>query len=149
MDTNIRIFRAISALYLQRAICITGGVTAIIALIFWGGVIYLGTTHTEWWYILLIVLIPATILLVILWTVSRFILSALMPRKLSKEQRQQLFAFTNKLATTIETIRTPLPLIGLLILKDAIRKRENDLLRDTIQNTRTLKSDFNELRKIF
>lgn len=147
MGTNVTALRAISAVFFRRIlrwVIIIAGVLFAIALLLDA---YLATTISPWWWLFLIVLIPAGVVGMLvatgLWVVS----SRLLPRKMTKAENRQVLAFTDKIFGIAENARMPYPLLLILVGKDIIRGKQSSFIANTIQDTRSLQSDYEEIRQ--
>ena len=123
-------------------------VGSVLALLY-AGVIGLTVVDSDWWALLLIPLIPIT-LLVGLLSVGLWVASGkLLPGRITKTQRKKIVSFTDKITRLIENGKTPYPMHLFLIGKDVIRGKGSGHVRSLIDDSASLKDDFNDIRRTF
>lgn len=148
MGSNTDAFRAITAVFFRRilkwASIISGAVFIAIFLL----TLYLATTLSAWWWILLIPVftsgIIALVIGLILWTMT----NRLLPKSLTRKETRQLLAFTDKIFGIAENARMPYPVMLIMVGKDIIRGKQSSFIARTINNSRTLRSDYEKIRDI-
>ena len=149
MNPALKALRAITGVYFQRILLIASGVAAVVFAVLFIVVNYLAMNFSPWWWIFMIVLVPITVMAVIvsagLWFASR----KLMPRTITKDEKKIITTFGSKLFGIIERSRMPYPLMLAMVAKDVLRGRSSNLVRETIQDSTTLKSDFERIRTMF
>ena len=149
MTAYIRALRAITATVFQRVyrplVWVIGG----ILLTAWIVLILLGSQVSAWWFILLIVFVPLTIIVVgiaiVLWLLSQ----RLFPRHLAKEERVKILQFSDKLLRVAELRATPMPLMVAMIAKDLVRGKKSSYIEGVITDSTSLKHDFVAIRDLF
>jgi hypothetical protein len=149
MNSTILALRAITAVTLRRLLLPFIIIAACILVVLYALVIGLMSVDSTWWALLLIPLIPTTLLVSLigagLWIAS----GKLLPGHITKTQRKGVVAFTDKLARLIENGKTPYPIHLFLIGKDVIRGKGSRHLRSLIDDSSSLKDDFNTIRRMF
>ena len=147
MDSHIKALRAITSVYFRRvfklAVVIGGGVLAVLMLI----VVILATNYSPWWWLLLLPLLPVILVAVVLSTILWIAARRLYPDRLNKEQTRRIHGMASKLLGMVATVRIPWPARLALIGKDILRGRPSAMLEDTIENSRSLKAEYDALRK--
>jgi MFS family permease len=102
-----------------------------------------------WWWMLLI---PFVFLLGI-FLVVRFIVSLLIRRihaeKLRPDQKKALDELTDKLERLIEARGTPPVFFVFISIKDLVLHRDITTVKGIVQDSKTLKRDYDELEKLF
>jgi len=148
MKTHIAAIRAVTAEFARQfvqpflwlGIAIIAGVLILIAV--------LAFTLSQWWWLAAIPVFLLGCVGGVLWLVIRFILSNLSPH-LDSQQKAATIQFTTKLQFAIETLRTPYPLIIFYVIRDIVLRRDTGFLGEVAQHSKTLKPDFETLRKLF
>lgn len=148
MKSHISAIRAITAefagQFIRPFIWIALGVA--VTLLFVTSLLAYLVSH--WW---LLLLIPITILSLaglIIWLIVRFILKSLSPH-MDSQQQTVTKEFVAKLEQTVETLRTPYPMIMLFIVRDIVMRRDAGFISEVTQQSRTLKPEFEKLRSLF
>lgn len=149
MSNHTAAIRVITAVYFRRLLLYGLGFLAVYSFIVIGITVLLATQVSIWWWLLLIIFLPPVIVLTIfagvLWAIS----SRLLPRKLSRRETIRVRHFTGTLFGLMETAHTPYPLLLVIVGKDILRGRPNAFLKETIMNSRELKSGYGEINKMF
>mgnify|MGYP003617543388 FL=1 len=149
MNPTANALRAVTGIYMRRMlymIMIVGAVIFIVAyaLLFW----LAGSLSPLWWFSL-VVLVPLTVVslgvVAGLWYASGKVL----PRSMSRAERQTITSFGSKLFGVVERGRLPYPLLLIMVGKDLLRRRESRFLRDAIDDSRSLKQDFAVIQDMF
>lgn len=104
---------------------------------------------SPWWWLLIIpfVLLAGVYVLVRLFVM--FLIRRLSPGKLTGEQREALDNFVDKIERLLEARSTPLPLIVLISIKDLLFYRDITTVKSVINDSVSLKRDYQELEKLF
>lgn len=147
--TILDTLRAITAVTLRRILTPVIWIAGIVLFVLYGGVILLVTQISGWWALLLLIVIPLTLLILVIGGGLWFASGKLLPNRYKGEHKKDIIAFTDKILRLVENSKTPYPVHLLLIGKDVIRGRESSHLRELIDDSKTLKRDFEELRKKF
>lgn len=148
MSTHSLALRVITTTFVRRLLRIVGGTVLAILALLWIITIYLSAyVHPAWWLVLIII-VPATIVslavLAVLWVVS----GKLLPERLTRQQIRQINQFTTKLLGTVESVRLPYPLLLVMIGKDIMRGRPSSFVNETIDATRALKGEYDDIRRM-
>lgn len=103
---------------------------------------------SQWWWLLLAPIILFGIAGTVVWLLVRFILDSVSPH-LNPKQKTATKHFVTKLQTTTETIQTPYPVIVFYVVRDVILRKDSGFISEMTQQSKTLKPDFEELKKLF
>lgn len=148
MNPNILALRAITAVFFRRILKFIAIIGAILIVLLWALVIYLSSTVSGWWGLLFIILVPlgliAAIVAAVLWGAT----SKIMPKRLSTAETKKIHVFTGKLFGLVEAAKTPYPIQVALIAKDVLSGRESGFLRNVIQDSRSLKGEFDDIKRM-
>ena len=147
LKSSFIILRAIAlelARRLFKPVAITLGVVAVLVAL---GLIALVSIDVWWWLLVIPVGLIGIVLLTLL-TIIGFVLERNNPVR-NDEQRQRVGAFVDKLQRMAELRATPKVFILTKIAGDIIRPRRDSYLRSVIDDTKTLKRDFDDLSKAF
>jgi hypothetical protein len=104
------------------------------------------TTINAWWWLLEALFIGASLVFVLIVLLARTLLRRV-ASPLTKAQRQQVSSFVDKLERSVESVRTPYPMIVFYIVRDVIRPRPDAFVKTLAEDSRTLGPDFAALRK--
>lgn len=149
MNSTIRAVRALTAWQFRRILTVLIGAVIGLLILLWLGMMLAAWYWTAWWLIFLILLLPTTLLAVGIacggwWLSGRFL-----PRHLSRDEKRQIDHFNDKLFGLVEEARTPLPFLGLLFAYDVVRGRGSSRIKAAIDNSSSLKGDFDQIRRMF
>jgi ABC-type multidrug transport system fused ATPase/permease subunit len=147
--TSFQALRAISALVLKRMakpVIILGSIVLIACILITA---FLALSFSNWWWLLLLLFLPLAILFSLIVYVLSFFVQQLLPRKLSKDEEKKLHQFTEKIFGLVENTRTPYPILLMLVGKDVIRGRESTFISGVIDNTKSAKNDFDDIKRLF
>lgn len=141
--------RALGVLFLLRILHPALVMIAIALIALYALTIFLALSFSNWWLLVLVILIPLTIFVLaggyILW----HLLHKLLPRKLSANERSKLHKFTETLWGVSEQVRLPYPVLLFLVAKDVLRGKESKFLRKIIGDSRDLMREFSEIQALF
>ena len=149
MNATISALRAITALYFRRLLiigCLILGSIAAGLLIL---VVWLGMAFSDWWWMLLI---PIGVLVVVTIAVGAWLwvlTDKLLPRPLARQESRQVKDFTDKLFGLVEQTSLSYPVLAVLIGKDVLHGHESTLLRDAVDDSSSLKTDFASIKEMF
>ena len=149
MTPYIRALRAITATVFQRVYRFVAVIIAIILLLLWALVFYLGIAVSGWWFMVLIALIPLTIIVIVIATILWFLSKRLLPRTLEKSEKAEVLAFSDKILRVAEVRATPLPIMLFLIAKDIVRGKKSSFVEGVIADSSSLKADFTKIKDRF
>lgn len=148
MKPNVVVIRAITVefawQFIKPFMWIALGI--IIGLLCIVGV--LAFTISQWWWLLAIPIIILGLIGTTVWIIVRLIARRISPR-LNTEQKTAVGQFINKLRFVVETARTPYPFIILIVIKDIVTRSENGLIQTMITQSKTLRPDYEDLKKLF
>ena len=149
MQAATKALRAITYVIFRRLFLPIFLVVIGILAVLWATVLVLGFSVDMSWFWVFILLVPLTFVaatvLIVLWLLS----SRLAPRRLNKQERRGMAVFTDKILRLAETRATPWPIMAALIAKDIIRGRRSAYIERLIDDTRSLKGDFVEIKRLF
>jgi hypothetical protein len=144
IKATFTVVRAVSAEFARRALkplVLIGAVVAV-ALVSAGAWL---TTVNAWWWLLEALFIGVSVLFVM-----SVVLAQLLLRRIglahTKAQRKQVATFVDKLERSVETVRTPYPVILYYIIRDTVRPRPDAFVSTLARDSRTLGPDFAALR---
>lgn len=146
---SLHALRALSALFLYKILYPALFMIVIVMVALYVLTVLLTLTFSSWWLLLLVILIPLTIVFLVTGFILWFLLQKLLPRRLSKHERQQINRFTDKLFTIAERARLPYPVLLFLVGKDVIRGKESRFLSELIGDSRGLMKEFEEIQGLF
>jgi hypothetical protein len=148
MNTNIAAIRAITAefarQFVQPFLWIGLGVISCLVIL----TILLALNLSPWWWLLAIPVVILGIAATIIWLVVRLILTGLSPR-LNSTQKTATKQFVAKIQFAKDTIQTPYPVMIFYVIRDIIFRRDKGFLSEVSEHSRTLKPDFEALKKLF
>ncbi len=145
ISSKIQVLRALSAVVARRAIALFLIIDSVILTLSIIAIWALAYFLSAWWWLLLIIYIPLVIISVLAYLVARFIASRLYPNYISKDQRQQLQAFTGKILRLLETRGMGWWAFAILCVRDLLLYRELRTLKDTLNDATSLRHDFVKL----
>lgn len=141
--------RAITGVYFQRTLVIVislaVGVLGAVYLLLG----YLAASLTPWWWIFLVVLVPATLVMTALSAVLWFASSRLLPRRLDRDEKKFVYGFGQKLVTVIGQERLPYPIMMLFIMKSVIKGNGSELFKRALGDAPSLRRDFQRIQRMF
>lgn len=120
-----------------------------ISLVLLIGTILLTYYFSNWWLLLLVPGLVALAIFALVRFVLLRILRTIHRHPFSTVQKKQLASFSSKLTRLAEARATPLPVYAIITLWDIIRHRDARTMRELIDDSRSLRSDFAELEKQF
>ncbi len=137
---------AYTALQALRLVTTVAILTIILLFaILWALAYYL----SPWWWIFLLPLGAIFVAGVVLRLIIMRTIHLIHRHPFTEPQRQALEDFTGKIARLAEFKDTPLPIYALITLRDIIRHQDAKTLRETIEDSASLKDDFVSLEKYF
>jgi hypothetical protein len=148
MKTHIAAIRAITSEFAQQFVrpflWIALGIVLTLLII----VGLLAFLVSQWWLLLLIPILIISLVGTIMWLIVRFALKSLSP-PLDARQKSATKEFVSKLESTIETVKTPYPIIIFYVIRDIVMRRDSGFISEITQRSKTLRPDFEELRQLF
>lgn len=100
-----------------------------------------------WWLVLLALLLPLALAVSVIGGILWLATGRLAPRKMSRNEQKQLTAFSDKILGVVERVKVPYPVLIVLTAKDVLRGKESTFLKNIIEDSKSLKTDFAELQK--
>ena len=149
MTPYIRALRAITATVFQRVYRFVAAIIAIILLLLWVLSLYLELAVSGWWFLLIAILVPLTIIVVVIATILWLLSQRLLPRTLEKAEKAEVLAFSDKILRVAEVRATPLPIMLFLIAKDIVRGKKSSFVEGVIADSSSLKADFTKIKDRF
>lgn len=149
MNASIQALRAITAATFQRLLFWLTLSAGFVFLLLVGLTIYLGSAVNPWWFLMFTLLTPLILIATALAAAFYFLTSRLLPRKLSRDERQMIHDFTGKLMSLAEVRATPWPVMAFLIGKDVLRGKQSGFINTTIENASGLRASFDRIRGLF
>lgn len=148
MKSHLNATRAITAEFARQfirpflwvAISIIAGLLLIISL--------LAFNISQWWWLLAIPVVVIGLICMVMWITVRFIVNRISPQ-LNKEQRITTRNFIDKLRFVVEAARTPYPIIIFYVIRDIIMRKENGFIQEITTQSKALRPDYEELKKLF
>ena len=100
-----------------------------------------------WWLLLLIIYIPLVTISAIVYVSARLIAHSIYPASLSREQKQHLQEFTDKILRLLETKGMGWWWFAMLCMRDLLVYRELRTVKNLLVDTTSLKNDFSNLEQ--
>ena len=144
---KIDVLRALSSVIAKRAIFLFLIIDSVFLTLSFIGICLLVYFFSPWWWLLLIIFIPLFIASGIIYLLARFVASRIYPAPLSREQRQHLQEFTDKILRLLETKGMGWWWFAVLCVRDLLLYRELRTLKEILSDTTSLKQDFLNLER--
>ena len=145
MNGTVGLLRAISAVFAQSLIRKIGFVAVCVWALLLALCVALITRVDVWWGLALIPLLVVGVVAAVFGAVLWFAAQRLAPRKLSRVERKEIKAFSDKVMHVAERVKTPLPILATMTAKDILLRRDSDTVRELIDESTSLKADFQTL----
>ncbi len=146
MESFILSLRAIGThLAMRLYIPVAIGTTIVILLLF-AGVVWL-TTFSAWWWLLFIPTVALCSLLGAIEIVLFVLIRRVRPGQ-TKEQKQAVQRFVDKIQRTAEIVGTPKAVILFRVVRSAASPSKDPYLADLV-SSKELVGDFRELQRMF
>ena len=149
MKPTVQALRAITALYAQGILKFLLLIIGGLLIVLYALVIVFTTQFSIWWLLLLLILVPVTVITITITIILWLGTKRLLPRQLTKQERDEITQFTDRINGLVERARTPYPIALVLVAKDVIRGKESTFLRRLINDSGSIKSDFAAVKRIF
>ena len=147
MQSKVSLIRALGAEFLNRKFVGSMIVFAVVAIVATALLVWL-VSMSAWWLLLAVPLVG----LVLFGTVSllavKFILGIIKPR-LNSEQKTAIKSFVDKLERVAEQVQMPPFMIFFNVARDVIKPRKKTFIASVVEDSTTLKPDFQALQKLF
>ena len=147
IKSKIDVLRALSSVIAKRAIFLFLIIDSVFLTLSFIGICLLVYFFSPWWWLLLIIFIPLFIASGIIYLLARFVASRPYPAPLSREQRQHLQEFTDKILRLLETKGMGWWWFAALCMRDLLFYRELRTLKDILNDATSLKHDFTALEQ--
>lgn len=146
---SLSALRALSALFFYKVINPVLVMVVIIMVALYTLTVMLALTFSEWWLLILVILVPLTVFFLVVSFVLHYLLRRLLPRKLEAHERVKLNQFTDRVWDVAERARLPYPVLLFLVAKDVVRGKESKFLSKIIGDSRELMKEFEEIQELF
>jgi uncharacterized membrane protein len=148
MKPSISAMRAITAEFARQFVrpflWIGLGMIAVIVCL----MAILAFTLSPWWWLLTVPIAALGLVGLVIWILVRFILGQVSPH-LNQQQKTATKQLVTKLQSATETIQTPYPVIVFYVIRDIILRRDSGFISQVTQQSKTLRPDFEALKKLF
>ena len=144
---KINVLRALSAVVAKKAVFFFLIIDSVILTLMLIAICLLVYFFSPWWWLLLVIYIPLFAASVIVYLIAAFIASRLYPAPLTREQKQHLQEFTDKILRLLETRGMSWWVFAALCVRDLLLYRELRTLKSLLADTTSLKSDFEALEQ--
>lgn len=149
MNIKLKLFRVLSRYYIARIARIATYIALSLTFVYLLGTLVLTHFFSPWWWLLCIplaiVLIAFFVLRFILVSISRVIY----PDTVTPTQSDEIKAFIDKITRLLEIKNINPAMLALSSIKDFALYRELRTLKEIIDDSRTLGSDFRKLNDQF
>jgi hypothetical protein len=145
MNETFFTVRAIGAEFARRIYFPIAIVAAVIAVVLIALFSWLISVDLLWWLLAVPVFI-FLLLVAILLIAARVLFKYIAPR-ITKQQKQEVTTFVDKLQSVSEVAQTPKFILLFRIARDVIAPRETTFINSTVQNSMSLKKDFQALKQ--
>lgn len=145
--STLDLIRAVSAEFLKRKFVAAVIVFAVAGAIFTALLGWLVSMST-WWLVLAVPMFGLMLFSVLMLLVVRISIGIFRPQ-LDKSQKTAVSDFVDKLERVAEQVQMPPFMIFLNIARNVIRPRNTTFIASVIQDSKTLKPDFQALQKLF
>jgi len=141
--------RAVTAFTARKSLAFATTLYLIALAVLTAFIWLLAHYFSAWWWLFAAPLAIITMIALILRLAISFIINKIYRHPFSRKQREKLEDFTSKVASLAEARSTPLPFYAFITIWDIIRRRDATTIRELIDNSRSLKSDYASLEKYF
>lgn len=145
--SKINVLRALSKVVAAKAVTFFLIIDSVILTLMFISICLLVYFFSPWWWLLLIIYIPLFIISAVVYLLARLITHGLYPAALTRDQRQHLGDFTDKILRLLETRGMGWWVFAALCIRDLLLYRELRTLKGLLQDTVSLKSDFQTLEQ--
>jgi hypothetical protein len=146
MKKDVALLRAVASVLLRRHVSRLFAVPGLVIVGLVVAVVWCLKTYGGWWVLCLVVLVPMLAVLGGAWLLSMFMARLLAPRSLKRDEQRDIAGFTDRVVLLTEQARTPLPMLGLRLVRDMLLHRDIRSLKRVIDQSSTLRSDYAALR---
>lgn len=149
MNQQLTAPRALTALMARRAVRMATIISIITACIITIVTVALVYFFSPWWWLLIVPFAPLFILFFIVRFIVLLLIRSIHPNNLTKEQYVAMNEFVDKVQIVLEARSMPVPLIVFICLKDIVLHRDIVTIKKLIQDTAGLKSQYEQIQKLF
>lgn len=149
MNQKVATMRALIAYTALRALQLATTIAVITIFILFIATWALAYYLSPWWWVFLLPIITIIIAAVIIHIIVSRIIHLIHRHPFTESQRQALESFSQKIAHLSEFNETPLPIYAFITLRDIIKHQDAKTLRDAIEESESLTTDFTVLQKHF
>ena len=147
IKSKIDVLRALSKVVAKKAMLFFLIIDSVFLTLSFIGICLLVYFFSPWWWLLLIIFIPLFIASGIIYLLVRFVASRIYPAPLSREQRQHLQEFTDKILRLLETKGMGWWWFAALCVRDLLLYRELRTLKNIIGDAHSLRDSFKQLEE--
>ena len=146
---KLTVARALTARVAQRVIRIATIIAAGVLVVVFGATWALAYFFSAWWWLLIVpfVFVFSVFLVVRLFVV--LVIRRIHSERISKQQRDALNDFSDKVQAALEARATPLPVIVLISIKDLVFHRDITTIKKLISDTAGLRAGYKNLETLF
>lgn len=148
MLAHVAAIRAISALYVKKRMRWFFLLASVILVLLFALTIYLAQEVSGWWWLLIVPVISFTLIVAILWGLTRALITQLAPPQ-GPDQREAVAHFVAGLDKALETMQTPQFMIFVYLIRDAFMGNQQGFLQQVFTHSKSLKSEFERLVTLF
>jgi hypothetical protein len=145
MNETFFAVRAIGAEFARRIYFPIAIAAAVIAVVLIALFSWLISVDPLWWLLAVPVFI-FLLLVAVLLIAARVLFKYIAPR-ITKRQRQEVSTFVDKLQSVSEVAQSPKFILLFRIARDVIAPRKTTFINSTVQNSMSLKKDFQALKQ--
>lgn len=144
---RIATFRALSHVFASRIVRLAGWILLLVAAALLALIIILAYYVSDLWLLLLVLYIPALLVGIGVYVFARVVLRALYPHKITASQKRAINSFNDKILHLFEARAIPPWMLAGITIKDLVVHRELTTLRQLLNDSMSLKKDFQELEE--
>jgi hypothetical protein len=149
MNASVSAFRAITSVIFQQMLKPASWIALGVVVLLYILVCYIALSVSAWWFLILIVLMPLTLVVASLFAALWYLAKRLMPRPLLPSETARVSDMVGKVRRLLEARATPLPMIMFLIAKDVVRGKGSSYIENIVVDSKGLKDDFTAIKSIF
>ena len=149
MNPKLNALRALAAYSAILSLRLITTIIAAITASLLGITVLLAIFVSPWWLLLLVPIVIVALVAIVMRLIIKSLINRIHRHPFTTRQREQLEAFTDKIATIAEVRNMTAPLLALQLLWDILRHREETTIEKVINDSTTLKESFAELEKHF
>ena len=149
MNQRLTAPRALTALIARRVVRLATIIAvAIIGVIFLvSGV--LAYFFSPWWWLLVIPFLLLFGVFIFFRIITMIFIRIVHPNAITREQRDAMNSFIDKIVAVIEAKSTPLFLVVAICIKDIVFHRDVVTIKNLIKDTASLRAEYAKIEKLF